>query len=270
MTAHGIHPGFHLRSVFLSDLHLGFRGCAAELLTDFLERARIDHLYLLGDILDVSSLRRGFYWPKSHNRVVSAILRHARSGTRVVYVPGNHDEELRAFAGALFGGVAIHGEYVHTTALGKRLWLTHGDQFDGVVRCSPLLARLGTGIYDFLLGLNPLINALRKFCDLPHGSLAAFLKVRVGSARRYIESFEHAVAHEARRREFDGVVCGHIHHAALREIGGVLYCNDGDWVESRTVLVEDFAGRLSLMRWPEQRAQLHPGLAHAPRLLDAA
>jgi UDP-2,3-diacylglucosamine pyrophosphatase LpxH len=256
MTVKGVHQGLHLRSVFLSDIHLGYRGCSAEPLNDFLAHVRIDNLYLLGDIVDLQSMRRGFFWPKAHNDVLSAIMRHARSGARVVCVPGNHDEELRDFEGAVFGGVEVHREYSHTTANGRRMWLTHGDQFDHVVKCSPLLARVGTGIYDFLLDLNPMINAVRRMFGLHHGSLAAFVKQRVATAVRYIESFEHAVAHEARRRNFDGVICGHIHQAAMREIEGVLYCNDGDWVESRTVLIEDFSGALRILRWPEERAGL--------------
>jgi UDP-2,3-diacylglucosamine pyrophosphatase LpxH len=270
MTAQGAQPGFHLRSVFLSDIHLGYRGCSAEPLNDFLARARIDNLYLLGDIVDLQNMRRGFFWPKAHHEVVRSILRHARGGTRVVYVPGNHDEELRAFEGAVFAGVELHREYMHTTAAGRRLWLTHGDQFDHVVKCSPLLARLGTGIYDFLLDLNPFINAVRRVFGLSHGSLATFLKHRVGSAVRYIESFEHAVAHEARRRNVDGVVCGHIHHPAIREVDGVLYCNDGDWVESRTALVEDFSGALRIVRWPDERAASLERARITPALESAA
>jgi UDP-2,3-diacylglucosamine pyrophosphatase LpxH len=270
MTAQGVHPCFHLRSVFLSDIHLGYRGCSAEPLNDFLARARIDNLYLLGDIVDLQSMRRGFYWPKAHNEVLRAIFRHARSGTRVVYVPGNHDEELREYVGGVFAGVELHREYVHTTANGRRLWLTHGDQFDHLVKCSPLLARLGTGIYDFLLDLNPLINAGRRMVGLSHGSLAAFVKNRVGTAMRYITSFEHVVAHEARRRDMDGVVCGHIHHPALREVDGVLYCNDGDWVESRTVVTENSRGTLRILRWPEDQAALLAAPRVAVALKNAA
>jgi UDP-2,3-diacylglucosamine pyrophosphatase LpxH len=261
MTAQNVYPGFHLRSVFLSDIHLGYRGCSAEPLYDFLSCARIDNLYLLGDIVDLQSMRRSFFWPKSHNDVLSAILSHARSGTRVVYVPGNHDEELRAFEGAVLGGVEVRREYVHTTAAGQRLWLTHGDQFDSVVKCSPLLSRLGTRLYDFLLDLNPLINAVRRALGMPQGSLATFLKHRVRSAVQYIASFEHAAVHEARRRKMDGVVCGHIHHPAMRVVEDVLYCNDGDWVESRTVMVENFSGALRILRWPEERAELLPRYA---------
>lgn len=270
MTAHGTHSNFHLRSAFLSDIHLGYRGCSAEPLNDFLVRARIENLYLLGDIIDLQTMRRGLHWPRAHNEVLRSIFHHARSGTRTVYVPGNHDAELRELAGAVFAGIQLHRESEHTTAAGRRLWLTHGDQFDHVVKCSPLLARLGTGIYDFLLGLNPFINATRRLVGLPHGSLVAFVKNRVRTAMCYIASFEHAVAQEARRRGFDGVVCGHIHHPAIRVVDDVLYCNDGDWVESRTVLVEDFSGRLSILRWPEQQAALRPPPRSAAALDVAA
>jgi len=243
----------HFRSVFLSDVHLGFRGCSAEPLLEFLTLARINHLYLLGDIVDLSGMRRAIYWPKAHNDVLKSIFQLAGRGTRVVYVPGNHDEDLRSYAGASFGGIEVVREALHDTADGRRLWLTHGDEFDSVVKCSPWLTRLGTHLYDFLLAVNPAINAMRRALDRPPASLAAFLKARVRSAVDYIASFEHAVVHEARRRGVDGVVCGHIHRPAMRDVEGVLYCNGGDWVESCSMLVEDFRGSLRVLHWLHER-----------------
>jgi UDP-2,3-diacylglucosamine pyrophosphatase LpxH len=270
MSASRLGPPLHLRSVFLSDAHLGFRGCAAEALLDFLRLAHFERLYLLGDIVDLSSMRRSFHWPKSHNEVLSVMFRLAARGTRVVYVPGNHDEELRAYAGGRFGGFEIEREYVHTTADGRRLWLTHGDQFDSLVKCSPWLAKLGTRIYDSLLEINPAINALRRACGRSHGSLATFLKYRVKSAREYIASFEHAAAHEARRLGVDGVVCGHIHRPMMREVDGVLYCNDGDWVESCSMLTEDSRGSLRVVHWLEDRKHLQTTAAGDTQFSDAA
>jgi UDP-2,3-diacylglucosamine pyrophosphatase LpxH len=270
MPAHRVDSRQHLRSVFISDVHLGFRGCAASALLDFLSRTRIDQLFLLGDIVDLASMRRSVYWPKQHNEVLRTIFHLANGGTRVVYIPGNHDEDLRAYAGATFGGVEIVRDYVHTTADGRRLWLVHGDEFDSVVRCSPWLAWLGTQIYDFLLAVNPAVNGVRRLLGMRAASLAAFLKSRVRSARNYIESFEHAVAHEARRRNVDGVVCGHIHRPMVREVDGILYCNDGDWVESCSMLVEDFRGSLRLLNWPHATAHDEAPVANDVRLTDAA
>ena len=242
----------NFRSVFISDVHLGYRGCAAAPLLEFLTQARFENLFLLGDIVDLHAMRRSVYWPKEHNEVLRRIFRLAGTGTRVVYVPGNHDEDLRAYAGAHFSGIEIVRDAMHTTADGRRLWLLHGDEFDSVVKCSPWLSWLGTRIYDLLLAANPAVNGLRRCLGLPPASLVAFLKSRVRSALAYIESFEHAVAREARRRGVQGVVCGHIHRPMVREVDGILYCNDGDWVESCSMLVEDFRGGLRLLNWPHE------------------
>lgn len=260
----------HFRSVFISDVHLGFRGCAAGPLLEFLRSARFERLYLLGDIVDFESMRRSMHWPREHNEVLSIIFRLAAGGTMVVYVPGNHDIDLRAYVGASFNGVQVERDFTHRTADGRELWLTHGDQFDGVVKCSPLLAWLGTRVYDLLLAASPAVNRLRRLIGLKPSSLAAFLKSRVRSAMAYIESFEHAVAHEARRRGVDGVVCGHIHRPMMREIDGVLYCNDGDWVESCSMLVEDFRGALSLVTWPHGAEPVHADNGVDGRWFDAA
>jgi UDP-2,3-diacylglucosamine pyrophosphatase LpxH len=263
-------PRLHLRSVFISDVHLGFRGCAARPLLEFLSRVRIDQLFLLGDIVDLSSMRRSMYWPRDHNEVLSTIFRLANGGTKVVYVPGNHDEELRAYVGVTVNGIQIVRDLIYTTADGRRFWLLHGDEFDSVVKCSPWLAWLGNHLYDVLLAANPAVNGLRRLLGLRPASLAAFLKSRVRSAIRYIERFEHAVAHEAQRRGVAGVVCGHIHRPAMRVVDGILYCNDGDWVENCTMLVEDFRGGLRILEWPHDGEQERLAAAADVRLVDAA
>jgi len=249
-------PALRVRSVFISDIHLGFKGCSAELLLDFLHHVEMDTLFLVGDIIDVWSMKRSMFWPQAHNNVVRTILGKAKRGTKVIFVPGNHDEVFREFDGAVFGNLEIHHEYIHTGADGRRMLVLHGDAFDSVVKCSPWLAKLGSNIYDFLLAVNPYINWVRRKLNRPHWSLAAYLKNKTKTAVQYIGSFEEAVADAARRRNVDTVVCGHIHRAEVRDIDGVLYCNDGDWVESCTSLVEDMNGQLRLIDWPVLREQL--------------
>lgn len=238
-----------VRTAWISDLHLGTPGCQAEALLDFLRRVDCQTLYLVGDIIDGWQLKRRWFWPQTHNDVVQKVLRQARKGCRVVFVPGNHDEFARAFVGHSFGGVEVVADAVHTTADGRRLWVIHGDQFDGVVQCARWLAVVGDNLYEFTLRLNRHLNRWRTRMGLPYWSLSAYLKHKVKKAINYVTSFEEAVAHEARRQGLDGVVCGHIHRAEMRLIDGVLYCNDGDWVESRTALVEHRDGRLEIVHW---------------------
>ncbi|OGB05709.1 MAG: UDP-2,3-diacylglucosamine hydrolase [Burkholderiales bacterium RIFCSPHIGHO2_12_FULL_69_20] len=242
------------RTVWISDLHLGTPGCQAVALLDFLKRVECDTLYLVGDIIDGWQLRRSWYWPQSHNDVVQKILRKARKGTRVVFVPGNHDEFARRYVEHNFGGVDVLSEAVHVTADGRKLWITHGDLFDGVIQCAKWLAYVGDWAYEFTLRLNSQFNRLRARLGLPYWSLSKYLKLKVKRAVSYVSDFELAVAREARKRGLDGVVCGHIHHAEIREIDGVLYCNDGDWVESLTALVEHADGRLEIADWSACRA----------------
>jgi len=237
------------RAVFISDLHLGTPGSQAAELLAFLKASPSDYLYLVGDIVDGWQLRRRWFWPQAHNDVVQKLLRRARKGCRVVFVPGNHDEFARGFSGHQFGGIEVEEDAVHVTADGRRLWVTHGDYFDGVIQCAKWLAYVGDGLYEFTLKLNRYLNHLRARFGLPYWSLSAYLKHKVKKAVNFISDFEAAVAQEARRRGHQGVVCGHIHRAEMREIDGVLYCNDGDWVESRTALVEHHDGRLELVYW---------------------
>jgi len=242
------------RTIWISDTHLGTAGCQAGRLLEFLRCTESDYLYLVGDIIDGWQLRRRWYWHQSHNDVVQKILRKARKGTAVVYIPGNHDEVVRHFLDLAFGGIAIRAEAVHTTARGLKLLVTHGDLFDGVVQYARWLAYLGDRLYTLSLRLNHWLNAVRARLGLPYWSLAQFLKYKVKNAVSYIVAFEEALAAEARERHFDGVVCGHIHKAEIRDIGGVLYCNDGDWVESLTALVEKPNGTLEILHWQELAA----------------
>jgi UDP-2,3-diacylglucosamine pyrophosphatase LpxH len=236
-----------VRTVWISDLHLGTPGCQAEALLDFLRDVECETLYLVGDIIDGWQLRRSWYWPQAHNDVVQKILRKARKGTRVVFVPGNHDEFARRYATHHFGGVEVLNEVVHTTADGRRLWVLHGDLFDGVIQCAKWLAYVGDSAYEFTLKVNRWLNRVRARCGLPYWSLSKYLKLKVKRAVSYVSDFEVAVAREAHKRGVQGVVCGHIHHAEMRDIDGILYCNDGDWVESLTALVEHPDGRLEIM-----------------------
>ena len=241
-----------VRAVFISDIHLGTAGCQADALLDFLKFHPSDYLYLVGDIVDGWQLRRRWFWPQAHNDVVQKLLRRARKGCKVLFIPGNHDEFAREFIGLQFGGIEVHDDATHKTIDGRTLWITHGDYFDGVIQCAKWLAFLGDNLYEFTLKLNRHLNRLRTRMGLPYWSLSAYLKQKVKKALNYVTDFEVAVAAEARSRGHDGVVCGHIHRAEMREIDGTLYCNDGDWVESRTALVEHFDGRLELVSWSEK------------------
>jgi UDP-2,3-diacylglucosamine pyrophosphatase LpxH len=239
------------RSVFISDVHLGTRGCRSDFLAHFLGSFSTDHLFMVGDIVDGWRLRKSWYWDEMHDEVVKLVLRHAASGAKVLYIPGNHDEMFRAWLplGLEIGGVRLVGEAEHTTADGKRLLLIHGDQFDSVVRYAKFLAFLGDGAYTAAIAVNRWFNAVRRRLGYPYWSLSQWAKRQVKEAVKAIDRFEGAVAGEAKRRHFDGVVCGHIHHAEMRQVDGVLYLNTGDWVESCTALVEHHDGRLELIDW---------------------
>ena len=248
-------PEIHsYRAVFISDVHLGTRGCQAELLLDFIRQMECGALYLVGDIIDGWKLKSGWYWPQAHNDVVQKVLRLARKGVRVIYLPGNHDESVRDFCGVHFGGVVVARDAIHETADGRRFLVTHGDGFDAVVQHARWLAFLGDWAYRTLLASNTAINRLRRALGFGYWSFSAFAKTRVKKALQFIENFEVAVAAEARRRGVDGVICGHIHKAEMREIDGVTYINDGDWVESCTALVEHPCGRLEILEWAKIRA----------------
>ncbi|PUE28745.1 UDP-2,3-diacylglucosamine hydrolase [Limnohabitans sp. Jir61] len=255
----------HYRAIFISDLHLGTPGCQADALLDFLKEHTSDYLYLVGDIIDGWQLRRRWYWPQAHNDVIQKLLRKARKGTRVIYVPGNHDEFARHFLDHHFGGIEVVDQAVHKTADGRQLWVIHGDYFDAVVQQAKWLAYVGDYLYEFTLKLNRYLNNMRGRLGLPYWSLSAYLKHKVKKALNYVTDFENAVAHEAAKHGYQGVVCGHIHRAEIRDVNGVLYCNDGDWVESRSALVENEQGELSLLYW-----QTDPIVVEKPELAKVA
>lgn len=240
----------HYRAIWISDVHLGTPGCQAKFLLDFLKHNESDTLYLVGDIIDGWRLRKSVYWPQSHNDVVQKILRKARKGTEVVYVPGNHDESIRQFLGLSFGDIKVVPEAIHTTADGRKLWITHGDLFDGVMQYAKWLAYVGDTLYSLILYFNRYLNMLRVRLGMQYWSLSQFLKHQVKNAVSYIADFEMIMAREARLRGCQGVVCGHIHKAEIRMIDNLLYCNDGDWVESLTALVETQSGELKIIHWP--------------------
>ena len=241
------------RTIWISEIHLGTRGCKAEHLLDFFKHTESDTLYLVGDIVDGWRLRKSWYCPQSHNDVVQKLLRKARKGTRVIYVPGNHDEMLRDYTDMVLGGVTLKSEAYHTTADGRRLWITHGDQFDAVVRYARWLAYLGDWAYNTVEAINYWFNLVRRVLGFRYWSLSKFLKHRVKNAVQFVSKYEEVVAEEARKRGVDGVVCGHIHHAEMRDFDGLLYCNDGDWVESCTALVEHRNGELEILNWADVR-----------------
>jgi UDP-2,3-diacylglucosamine pyrophosphatase LpxH len=244
------------RTIWISDIHLGTPGCQAEALLEFLRHTESDYLYLVGDIIDGWALKRRWYWHQSHNDVVQKILRKARKGTDVCFIAGNHDEVARQFVGLAFGGIRIADEIVHITADKKRVLALHGDRFDAVIQCAKWIAYLGDVMYELLLKVNLVFNKVRRKIGLPYWSLSQYLKHKVKNAVSFINAFEEAVAREARERGMHAVVCGHIHHAEIREIDGVLYCNDGDWVESLSALAETHDGQLRLITWKDLQAHL--------------
>ncbi|HYE37390.1 UDP-2,3-diacylglucosamine diphosphatase [Methylocaldum sp.] len=245
------------RTVWISDVHLGTRGCKDEYLLDFLRHIECERLYLVGDIIDFWKLKNGLYWPRLHNEIVRTVMAMAARGTRVIYIPGNHDEIFRGYIGTVFNGIEIHARWVHETAAGGRFLVLHGDEFDGVVCSSRWLAVLGSGAYDFLIEVNRWFNHGRRILGFPYWSMSAYIKHKVKNAVNFIFDFERALIHEAYEQKLDGVICGHIHHATLRMAEqGILYGNCGDWVESCTALAENHAGALSVLRWLEESTQL--------------
>ncbi|KAB0642103.1 UDP-2,3-diacylglucosamine diphosphatase [Burkholderia latens] len=258
-TTHATHDepdssAHRYRTIWLSDIHLGSSGCQAPYLLDFLRHNESEYLYLVGDIIDGWQLKKGWYWPQAHNDVVQKILRKARKGTQVVYIPGNHDEGARQFCDLAFGDIQVRGEAFHTTLAGKRLWIVHGDLFDGVIQHAKWLAYLGDTLYTLILVLNRWFNRIRSRLGFQYWSLSQYLKHQVKNAVNFISQFETVMTDEARRRGCDGVVCGHIHKAEIRDIDGVLYCNDGDWVESLSALVETMEGELKIVYWTVMRS----------------
>ncbi|MFC3123500.1 UDP-2,3-diacylglucosamine diphosphatase [Pseudoroseomonas globiformis] len=253
------------RSIFISDAHLGTRGSRADFLADFLSRTECEQMYLVGDFVDGWRLRKTWFWDAHHDEVIRLILRQARNGTDVTYIPGNHDEIFRNWLGLEMAGVKLALKAEHTSADGRRFLVIHGDEFDSVVRYARFIAYLGDGAYNLALSLNRYFNLVRRKFGYPYWSLSQWLKRQVKGAVMAIDRFESALALEAKRNGFDGVICGHIHHAEMRDIGGVLYMNDGDWVESCTALVEHHDGRFELIDWAaENRLSPWPAVPAPP------
>ncbi len=260
-----------VRTLFLSDIHLGSKAAKADFLLDFLRWHDAETIVLVGDIVDGWRLKRSWYWPQSCSDVVQKLLRKARKGARVVYVPGNHDEFLRDFPGTHFGGIEVARQHIHEAADGRRYLVLHGDEFDVVVRNARILAYLGDWAYDAAIAINIGLNTVRRRIGMPYWSFSAWAKQRVKQAVNFIGEFQRVVVEEARRHDVDGVVCGHIHHAVMTEMNGIRYINTGDWVESCTAIAEDFNGRMELIVW-QQKGGAMPGAATAGagRVLAAA
>ncbi len=241
------------RTIFISDIHLGTRGCKADFLLDFLKHTESEKLFLVGDIVDGWRLKKSWFWTQAHNDVVQKLLRKARKGTNVIYVPGNHDEFARDFLDHEFGEVKVRRDTIHTAIDGRRFLVAHGDECDGVMIYARWLAILGDKAYSTALALNTWYNAIRRTLGMPYWSLSKYLKHKVKNAVQFISNYEHAMARMARERGADGIICGHIHHAEMKDINGVTYMNDGDWVESCTALVEHFDGRWEILHWADIR-----------------
>lgn len=279
LRRHGNRNGFdthlttsptNVRTLFISDVHLGTSGCQAHQLLDFLRDYEADTIYLVGDIIDGWRLKKGWYWPQLHNDVLQKLMRKVRKGARIIFIPGNHDEFLRDYAGTTFGSIEIHERYVHEAVDGTKLLVVHGDLFDVVVVHARWLAHLGDWAYETALIINTAISFFRRKLGLPYWSLSAWAKNKVKTAVNFIGDFETCLANEARREGAQGVICGHIHHAAIRDIGGIRYINTGDWVESCTAVAEHHDGRFELIRFTERNSvpqrdylQLAPPLAKA-------
>ncbi len=241
------------RSVFISDVHLGTRDCQAEFLLDFLRSIECDRLYLVGDIIDFWAMRKSVYWTEAQSAVVQTILSKAQDGNEVVYIPGNHDALLRDYCDAEFNGVKLRRQAAFCSMDGRRFRVSHGDEFDAQVKHNLLTKFIGDNAYMWLLGMNRWSQSLRARFGFKYWSLAGFLKTRMGKVNRHIRRFEEAAAQRARFDHYDGFICGHIHKPGIRDYAGILYCNDGDWVETCSALVEDEFGNLQLLHWSDHQ-----------------
>jgi UDP-2,3-diacylglucosamine pyrophosphatase LpxH len=239
----------HVRALFISDVHLGSRACKAEQLLDFLRHYDADAIYLVGDIVDGWQLRSAWHWPQAHNDVIQKLLRKARKGARLIYIPGNHDEFLRDYFGTHFGGVVVTEQAIHVAADGRRYVVTHGDQFDRAIERGRRFAALGDHLHMLLAGASAAVDIARQALSLPRWSLSQWAKHKVKDALNYVQTFEQALAAEAMRRHAAGVICGHVHQASIRDLAGARYINCGDWIESCSAAVEHFDGRIEIVAW---------------------
>jgi len=242
----------HHRTIWISDVHLGTSGAKAELLCDFLKYNSCDTLYLVGDIIDGWRMKKRAYWPQEHINVIRRILTRAKRGTKVIYVTGNHDEFLRRYSGMSFGNIHLVDEHIHQSPNGKQYWVVHGDAYDAVVCSNKWLVVIGDAAYETLLKVNVWFNRARGALGMEYWSLSSYLKNRVRKAFRFISTYEATLSHECKKRDLHGVICGHIHHPAVKEIDDIQYGNCGDWVESCSALVEDPQGELEVVQWLKQ------------------
>ena len=240
-----------VRTLFLSDVHLGFRRARVRELNEFLQGVEAETIVLVGDIIDALSLSRRMFWSPEHTQVVRTLLARRRAGVRLVYIPGNHDASLSVFAEMLQGQFEVHREWVHRTVRGERLLVLHGDQFDGVVNCPAWLTHIGDALYELNVAMSHTVNNLRRALGRPYWPITEGIKLSIPTSARYIARFEQVALEHARAQGYDGVVCGHIHRAKLERVDGTLYCNTGDWVESCSALAESANGELQLLRWPQ-------------------
>jgi UDP-2,3-diacylglucosamine pyrophosphatase LpxH len=247
------------RSIWISDTHLGGKNLKSNQLFEFLQKTESEFLYLVGDIFDLWKLRRNWHWPAVNDAIIALILEKAKNGTRVIYLPGNHDEQLAKFAGSSFNGIEIHKEIIHESVDGRQFLVLHGDQFDCVVQNTTWLANIGSFLYDALLDLNRYYNKYRRLRGKRYYSISSAIKQRCKSAVNYIGNFEHILADEIRRQNVDGIICGHIHHASIKTIENFIYTNSGDWVESCTALAENHNGTLGIIEWAEQTPVIELG-----------
>ena len=250
-------PTLKCRTAWLSDIHLGYQGCKTEFLLDFLDKVECDYLYLVGDILDVQHMQeKGFYWPDSHNDVVEALFKKTKNNTKVFYIPGNHDEIFRQYDGLTFHNVEIHNRCIHQTIDGRRLLMMHGDEFDSVLNHHPIIRSLGDISNDFILFINRSLHKLHHTVGLPYFSYSGLIKRKIKHLIQHTSTIQKAVVEEAKKSAVDGIVCGHQHQAQIKNMNGILYCNDGDWVENCTTMVEHEDGTLELLRWREKVTSL--------------
>ncbi len=245
-----------VRSIFISDVHLGTAACQAQYLLDFLNNHKPEYLYLVGDIVDLIQMRKRISFTLQHEQVVEKVLEMARQGTRVIYIPGNHDALMRKFAGQIVAGVEVHRNRIHYSADGRRFFVSHGDEFDSAMHAGVFWYVVGDFSHGLLLRLNTFLNGVRRVFKLPYWSLAGYIKKRIGKASQFIRRFEWIAARQAQELKYDGFICGHIHHSGMRRLNGVLYCNDGDWVEHCTALMETQQGQFELVHWADRKEVL--------------
>lgn len=239
----------YYKTIWISDIHLGSVNCRASELLDFLKHNDAEKIYLVGDIIDGWRLKNKWYWPQEHNDVIQKLLRKARNGTNVIYIPGNHDEVARQFTGLAFGEIPIKTDDIHVTVSGQRLWVTHGDQMDALMFHAKWFSKIGDFLYEMVTLASRIIHKIRQAAGYKHWSLATYLKGKAKNAIKYVERFERLMAEETQKKGYSGVVCGHIHQPAKKILGGIQYYNDGDWVDSNSALVETLSGEIELVYW---------------------